>query len=52
MIDTILFLVNNIKITKFEKLKTSILFLNIKKVFDNISKIKLIKTIKNMELPI
>jgi hypothetical protein len=50
IINIILFLINNIKIAKSEKFLTSILFLNIKKNFNNISKTKLINILKNMEL--
>jgi Reverse transcriptase (RNA-dependent DNA polymerase) len=50
IIDIILFLTNKIKTNKRLKYKTIILFLDIKKAFDYISKNKLLSTLKKLRL--
>ena len=46
--DVALSLVHDIEIAKSNKLKTSVLFLDVKGAFDNISKARLIETLKDM----
>ena len=44
-------MVHDIEMAKSNKLKTSVLFLDVKGAFDNISKVRLIKTIKDIGFP-
>ena len=50
-IDAALSLVHDIEIAKSNRLKTSVLFLDVKGAFDNVSKVRLIKTLKDIGIP-
>lgn len=50
-IDAALALVHDIEIADSKKLKTSVLFLDVKGAFDNVSKERLINTLKDMKFP-
>ena len=50
-IDAALSLVHDIEMAKSNKLKTSVLFLDVKGAFDNISKVRLINTLTDIRLP-